>query len=161
MRSTFRDYLRYSKKYLSLAEDAIQRGEDSEWLMIPAIMLAWSAVESFVNNRCSELSSLPEDMFDLHERAFLSEKRLRFADNGIHIGKFVLDGQDYQTLENKIFFLLRKLGSRDPTKLKGGSLWGRFRSFKEVRDSLAHPRRTKQIDLRPDDVRKHIETARD
>ena len=70
MASNFREYLRYSKKYLSLAEDAIQRGENAEWFLIPSIILAWSAIESFVNNRFSDLTSLPDEMFEMHERAF-------------------------------------------------------------------------------------------
>ena|SRR3989339_300743 len=161
MHSDFRKYLRYANKYLALAEDAIQRHEDIEWLLIPAIILAWSAIESFVNNRCGDLNTLPHDMFELHERAFLLEKRLRFVDSGANIGKFVLEGQEYQALENKIFFLLSKLGSKNATKLKGETLWGRFQALKEVRDRLVHPRRDRQQDLIPEDVRNHIETAKE
>lgn len=161
MRSDFREYIRYANKYLSLAEDAISRHEAAEWLLIPAIILAWSAIECFINNRCSDLSSVPSDMFQLHEQAFLSEKRLRFVDSGANIGKFVLEGQEYQALENKIFFLLSKSGSQNATGLKGGTLWSRFQSLKDVRNSLVHPRRDMQPDLCPDDVRSYIETARD
>lgn len=157
----FRDYLRYARKYLSLAEDKIQQQEDAEWLLIPAIILAWSALESFVNNRCDDLSSLPSDMFELHERAFLQEKRLRFEDRGANIGKFVLEGNEYQALENKIFFLLSKMGSHDATNLKGGALWQRFKSFKDVRDSLAHPRRDTEMALTIQVVSGFIETAQE
>lgn len=160
MRS-YRDYLRYANKYLALAEDAIQRHEDADWFLIPAIILAWSAMESFVNNRCDDLNSLPSDMFQLHERAFLLEKRVRFMDSGTNLGKFVLEGNEYQALENKIFFLLSKLGSQDTTNLKGGALWQRFQAFKEVRDGLAHPRRDKEIDLSTQDVGNYIETAKE
>lgn len=161
MRSGFREYLRYADKYLNLAEDAISRHEDAEWLLIPAIVLAWSAIECFVNNRCSDLSSVPSDMFQLHERAFLLEKRLHFVDSGTNIGKFVLQGQEYQSLENKIFFLLSKSSSQKATGLKGGTLWNRFQLFKDIRDSLVHPRRDKQPDLCSEDVRSYIETAKD
>lgn len=157
----FRDYLRYARKYLSMAEDAVQNQQNVEWLLIPAIILAWSAIESFVNNRCDDLSSLPSDMFELHERAFLLEKRLRFEDSGADIGKFVLEGNEYQTLESKIFFLLAKMGSRNTTNLKGGELWQRFQTFKDVRDGLVHPRRDKEIDLQTQDVRTYIETAQE
>ena len=157
----FRDYLRYARKYLSWAEDKIQQHEDAEWLLIPAIILAWSAMESFVNNRCDDLSSLPNDMFELHERAFLQEKRLRFEDKGADIGKFVLEGNEYQALENKIFFLLSKMGSRDTTNLKSGALWQRFKSFKDARDSLAHPRRDTEIVLNIQVVSSFIETAQE
>src|SRR3990170_863041 len=149
----FRDYLRYARKCLSKAEDLIQRQEDAEWILIPAIIMAWSAIESFVNNRCGDLTSLPSDMFELHERAFLQEKRLRFEDSGANIGKFVLEGNEYQALENKIFFLLSKAGSHGAINIKGGALWQRFRSFKDVRDSLVHPRRGREIDIQAHDVK--------
>lgn len=161
MRRDFRNYLKYAKKHLSLAEDSVQRHENAESFLIPSVILAWSAIELFVNNRCSDLNSLPEDMFEMHEKAFLLEKRLFFENKGAKIGKFILQGTEYQTLENKIFFLLSKLGTRDATKLKGGVLWGRFEEFKDLRDSLVHPRREKQVELTPDKVRQHIETAKE
>jgi hypothetical protein len=157
----FRDYLRYARKYLSLAEDKIHQQEDAEWLLIPAIILAWSAMESFVNNRCDDLNSLPSDMFELHERAFLQEKHLRFEDAGANIGKFVLEGNEYQALENKIFFLLSKMGSQNATNLKGGALWKRFKAFKDVRDSLAHPRRDTDVIVNIQVVSNFIETAQE
>lgn len=157
----FRDYLRYARKYASLAEDRVGSQEDIEWLLIPATILAWSAMESFVNNRCEDLNSLPGDMFELHEKAFLQEKNLRFEDKGENIGKFVLEGSNYQALENKIFFLLRKTGSHDASNLKGGALWSRFRSFKEVRDSLAHPRRSTEAVLNIQAVCDYIDTAQE
>jgi hypothetical protein len=100
-------------------------------------------------------------MFEMHERAFLLEKRLHFENKGASIGKFTLKGTEYQALENKIFFLLSKLGTRDTTRLKGGTLWGRFEEFKDFRDSLVHPRREKQAELTADKVKQHIETARE
>ena len=157
----FRDYLGYARKYLLLAEDKAERHEDVEWLLIPAIILAWSAMELFVNNRCNDLSSIPSNMFQLHESAFLQEKRLRFEDSGINIGKFVLDGKEYQALENKIFFLLSKMGAQDTTKLKGGTLWKKFKSFKDARDSLTHPRTETEIAINLTVVREYIETAQD
>lgn len=155
----FRDYFRYARKYVSLAEDKVRYQEDVEWLLIPATILAWSAIESFVNNRCDDLNSLPADIFELHERAFLQEKYLRFEDKGTDIGKFVLEGNNYQALENKIFFLLAKMGSRDATALKSGALWFRFKAFKDARDSLAHPRRDTEIILNIQVVYDFIETA--
>lgn len=157
----FRDYLRYARKYVSLAEEKAQNQEDVEWLLLPATILAWSAIESFVNNRCDDLNSLPSDMFELHERAFLQEKNLRYIDNGKNIGKFVLKGNNYQALENKIFFLLAKMGSHDAYALKGGALWSRFRSFKDVRDGLAHPRRGTETVLNIQGVCYYIETAQE
>ena len=90
----------------------------------------------------------------LHERAMTTAKEYlkREAE---------LIGMIHQALENKIFFLLSKLGSKNTTKLKGGTLWARFQAFKEVRDGLVHPRQHEQQDLHPEDVRNHVETAKD
>lgn len=157
----FRDYLRYARKYLLLANEKAQLMENVDWLLIPAIIMAWSAIEFFVNNRCDDLNSLPNDMFELHEKAFLQEKRLRFVDKGSDTGKFVLEGTEYQALENKIFFLLAKGGSLDAPSLKGGKLWQRFTDFKNVRDSLVHPRRHRESELNPQLVSDFIETAQE
>ncbi len=161
MRRDFRNYLKYAKKHLLQAEEAIQRNENPESFLIPSVILAWSAIELFVNNRCSDLNSLPDDMFQMHEKAFLLEKRLYFENKGAKIGKFILQGTEYQTLENKIFFLLSKLGTRDATRLKGGVLWEKFEEFKNLRDSLVHPRREKQVELTTDKVSQHIDTAKE
>lgn len=157
----FREYLHYAKKLQNLAEDKIQEQENTDWLLIPAVILAWSAIESFVNNRCDDLSSLPRGLFELHEIAFLQEKRLRLEDSGINIGKFSINGKDYQSLENKIFFLLSKMGSQKVSNIKGGTLWQEFISLKEVRDNLIHPRKDIEITLEPKDVKKHIDTAQE
>lgn len=156
----FREYLRYAEKCVAQAEDVILKKEDPDWLLIPSIILAWSAIESFINNRCNDLGSLPEGIFELHERAFLLEKHLRFIDSGNDTGKFVIEGNNYQALENKIFFILEKLGSRNTKNLKGGSLWQRFKKFKDVRDSLVHPRKQNRYDIQVNDVKDYIETAK-
>ena len=70
----FRDYLHYAERHLRRAEDEDGSSEDINWLLIPATVLAWTAIESFVNNRLDDYGALPEDLFELHERAFLLEK---------------------------------------------------------------------------------------
>jgi hypothetical protein len=157
----FRDYLKYARKHLSLAEEAAKKQDNTELFLIPAIILAWSAMESFVNSRCEDLNSLPNDIFELHERAFLLEKHLRLQDSGDKIGKFILEGSEYQTLENKIFFLLSKMGTKGAASLKGGTLWQRFKTFKDVRDNLVHPRRFKEINLKVQDVKENVDTAQE
>lgn len=161
MKKDFRNYLRYAKKHLTLAESLVERGQDADIYLIPAVILAWSAIESFVNNRCSDLNSLPDDMFEIHERAFLSEKRLTFIDSGAKIGTFTLLGNEYRSLEDKIFFLMAKMGTQRATGLKGGTLWARFNDFKNVRDSLVHPKQGGLSELTPDQVSKHISTSKE
>ena len=65
---------RDTEKYLMLAEDEVERSSEANWLLIPATILAWSAIESFVNNMLDDFSTLPEGIFELHERAFLLDE---------------------------------------------------------------------------------------
>lgn len=157
---SFRDYLSYAERYLRLAEDELESSSGVDWLLIPATILAWAAIESFVNNRLSDYSALPEDLFELHERAFLLEKRVRFIDRGDEIGQFTLEGTEYRRLEDKIFFLIAKFSSQGSHSVRGKSLWQDFRRFKEDRDTLMHPRWDKDISLEVERVRSHMETSK-
>ena len=157
---SFRDYLSYAEKYLRLAEDELESSPDVGWLLIPATVLAWAAIESFVNNRLSDYGSLPEDLFELHERAFLLEKRIRFVDRGNKIGQFILEGTEYRRLEEKIFFLIAKFSSQGGQNIREEGLWQDFRRFKEDRDALVHPRWDKDVSLDIGRVRNHIETSK-
>lgn len=155
----FRDYLNYAERYLRLAEEHLATSSEIDWLLIPAAILAWTAIESFVNNRLDDLTTIPED-FELHEKAFLLEKRIRFLDHGTQIGQFVLEGTEYRRLEDKIFFLIAKSGVANRSYLRGQSLWQRFEEFKKIRDAIIHPRLDKQIVLDIDIVRDHIQTSK-
>jgi len=157
---SFRDYLSYAERYLRLAEDELESSSDIAWLLIPATILAWAAIESFVNNRLNDYGSLPEDLFELHERAFLFEKRIRFVDKGSKIGQFILEGAEYRRLEDKIFFLIAKFSSQGGHNIRGESLWQDFQRFKDDRDALMHPRWDRGISLDIEKVRSHIETSK-
>jgi len=159
---TFRDYLDYANKYVRLAEKNLKdKTPSNEWLLIPATILAWTAIESFVNNRLDDYKFLPDDIFELHEKAFLTEKKIRFVDRGTKIGQFELEGKEYKRLEDKIFFLMAKFSSKPDKDIKGKKLWQDFEKFKETRDSLVHPRRGKRVSLNIDAVRKYIETSKE
>lgn len=157
----FRDYLNYAERHLMFAEDAEKKVSDASWALIPAVILAWSAIEFFVNNMLDDFSSLPEDMFELHERAFLLEKRIKFVDTGDRIGQFILEGAEYRRLEDKIFFLMAKVATRNAQNLKGDALWQNFQEFKDTRDALVHPRRDKEILIDKEKVNKFIETSKE
>ncbi len=83
----FRNYLDFAEKYMMLSED---KREDVRWLLIPTILLSWVAIESFINNMLDDFASLPPDLFELHERALLLEKRIQFIDEGQDKGKFMV-----------------------------------------------------------------------
>lgn len=154
---TFREYLDYAERCID------QVGEDdgiSDWFFIPACILAWSSIESFVNNMLDDFASLDPNLFQLHERSFLLEERLKFINEGKDIGKFILEGKEYRKLEDKIFFLIAKCSGPDLETVKGRSLWQKFENFKDVRDSLVHPRRDKAVDLNKEMVEEFIETSK-
>lgn len=156
----FREYLNYSEKYLQLIDSQIDKS-NINWLLIPALILAWSAVESFVNNILDDFSNLPPDLFQLHERALLLEQKIKFIDSGDNIGKFKLEGVEFKRLEDKIFFLIAKFSENDTNNIKGDRLWQKFQDFKDVRDLLVHPRRSRPVNLDKEKVEIFINTSRE
>jgi len=154
---TYREYLDYAERCLM---NAMSGEPESNWLLIPACILAWSAIESFANNMLDDFASLDPKTFDLHERSFLLEKRLLFVNHGKNIGQFILEGKEYRKLEDKIFFLIAKSGGHDLKNVKGETLWQQFEDFKEIRDSLVHPRRNKEIHIKNEMVEGYIETSK-
>lgn len=153
---TFREYVDYAEKQLMLAEEEITNQRNADYLLIPAIILAWSAIECFVNNRLDEFDSLPDGFFTPHEKAFLTEKRLTFIDSGEKAGQFAIKGREFRRLSDKILFLLAKVGGQVD---KGGKLWRDFESFKDIRDSLVHPKQPQLTTV--ESVRKCIKTSKD
>jgi hypothetical protein len=137
----FRDYIAYAEKHLAIAEAEIENGKSGAPYLIPSVILAWSAIESFVNNRLDDFDSLPPRLFAPHERAFLTEQTLTFINSGKKAGQFIITGTYYRKLTDKILFLVSKCGSRIE---KGNKLWTDFDNLKKVRDSLIHPRKAKQ-----------------
>ena len=154
----FRDYLNYAEKNIKRAE--LEKGSDVAWLLIPAIIMSWISIESFVYSREKELIALPKERLDLHERAFLLEKRVRFITSGDQIGEFALEGIDRHSMEDKIVFLLAKYGTKNNHSIKESDLWRDFQDFKKLRNSLVHPKREKRLKLCLDDAKKHFRTAK-
>jgi hypothetical protein len=138
----FRNYIDFAERQLEIAEAEIDRGRAADLYLIPCVILAWSSIESFVNNRLDEFDSLPQGLFDLHEKAFLTEKLLTFQNSGEHAGQFTIKGSAFRKLSDKILFLIAKCGG---TVNKGESPWQEFEDLKEIRDTLIHPRRGKQM----------------
>jgi len=155
----YRDYIDFAERYLRLAQDR-HISEDINWLLIPAVILSWTALESFVNNRLNDYGSLPEEIFELHERALLLEQKVQFRTTGDKAGTFVLAGTEYRRLEDKILFLISKFGRKSVGGIKSGSLWQQFQEFKKARDSIVHPRLGKEVVLSIQDVQKYLETSK-
>lgn len=90
--SNYRDYLSYSEKYIQLSEE---ESIDKLKFLIPSVLLSWIAIESFINNIMDDFGNLPEDLFELHERGLLLEKKVTFVDHGGDMGKFRLGQTEY------------------------------------------------------------------
>jgi hypothetical protein len=153
----FRDYIKYAEKHLRIAEKEIDNGNSGDPYLIPSVILAWSAIESFVNNRLDEFDTLPPGLFAPHEKAFLIEKQLQFQDSGQHSGKFLIKGKAHKHISHKIMFLLAKRGT---TPNKGTSLWREFGDLEKTRDSLIHPRRSRHKSITPEVARDCIRVSK-
>lgn len=154
----FRNYLEYAEKYLNMAVNQ-KDNHDINWLLFPATILSWSAIECFVNNMLDDFSNLPSNLFSLHERSLLLEKKIIFIDEGKDAGKFVLKGKEYKRLDQKILFLIWKFSPEKKFKLREDSLWNKFVTFKNARDKIVHPSRSKSIILNIENVYEFRETS--
>jgi hypothetical protein len=156
---SFRDFLDYAER---LYNDATEIGgnRNANAYIIGSILNSWMAVESFINNMMHDFASLPKDMFTIHERGFLEEKQVRFANKGENAGTFHIENrEEFRRLEDKILFLIAKFGTTKTIK-KGATIWQRFEEIKEKRNYLSHPRRTKEIDLSLKDAQEAIDVAK-
>jgi hypothetical protein len=157
----FRDYLNHSEKLVFLAEELSEKDQENDWLLISATILAWAAIESFVNNRIDDFENLPDPLLQIHEKAFLLDKKIKFVNSGDKKGKFIIEGVEYNRIEDKIFLLLEKFGENRTSNIsKGGLLWQEFSNFKAARDGLIHPRQRNQILLNLTKVQGFVFTSK-
>jgi hypothetical protein len=146
----------FAERYINLAET---EHANADRMLIPAILLSWVAIESFINNMLDDFALLPADLFQLHERALLLEKRLTFVDEGDNKGTFTLEKTEYRRIEEKIFFLLAKFGKSAEID-KGDKLWQDFEKLKELRNNLMHPRKNLELPIDIAITKQCLETAK-
>jgi hypothetical protein len=97
-----------------------------------SVVTAFAALEALVNTLLAILEN-DEDL-DLHERAFIQERRVELA----KAGNFVIRGQLFRPLEQRIRFLYWRIkGSPIP---KGSAAWKALRDATELRNQLVHPK---------------------
>lgn len=154
---TYRDYINWAERLLFLYEE---RNSQDVGLLASSILLSWIAIESFVNNMLDDFASLPKDLFQLHEHAFLFEKEIKFIDSGDDLGSFELGRKQYVRLSDKIFFLIRKFNPSQGS-FKGNTLWQNFEELKDVRNKIAHPRKADEISLNAEQIRKAIDASKE
>ncbi len=152
----YRNYVDWAEKLLYLYEE---RNASETGLLASSILLAWIAIESFVNNMLDDFTALPEDMFQLHERAFLLEKEINFVDHGDNLGTFELSRKQYVRLSDKIFFLIHKFNPNQKS-FKGDELWQDFDKLKDIRNKIAHPRKADLLNIDIDQTKESIETSK-
>ena len=152
----FRDYLSYSEKYIQLAED---ESVDKLKFLIPSILLSWVAIESFTNNIIDDFANLPNDLFELHERSLMLEKKVVFVDHGSDMGKFKLEQTEYKKVEEKILFLIAKFGKLNKP-YRGETLWQNFEKLRDTRNKILHPRRNLDLDLSIEKAYHYLETSK-
>lgn len=136
----FRTYLHSAESFANRAaqdHDEFSRKP----LIVVATLFAWLSIEAYVNGILMDFASVAGH-FELHEKALLQEKKLVFVDTGSEIGKFELRGDDYRKTEHKIMFLITKFGGGmlGSGLDKGQTFWQKFVSFRNARNSIAHPR---------------------
>jgi len=151
MTFNFRDYIDFSEKLVRDSEKTTIKARQLA-LLSSSLIFAWIAIESFVNNMIDDFNQIPPDMFQMHEKAFLLEKSLRFGDKGVNIGKFIIDKNrnEFRRLEDKIFFLIAKFSSAN--NIKGDTLWQSFERFRDKRNTIVHPRRDNDLSLDVEEV---------
>jgi len=106
------------------------------------IICSWCALEGWLN--CITYgfgTSLSNRQIELHEKAFLLEKKLKFNNGVWEIDKV----DNFQKTENKILFLLKRFGPHDIEK--GGKLWFNFKKIEKIRNGLVHAK-TGKLDIR-------------
>ena len=152
----YRNYIDWAEKLVCLCEE---RSHDTKGLLASSILLSWIAIESFVNNMMDDFVSLPEDLFQLHERAFLLERENVFLDTGDSFGTFQLGQRQYVRLSDKILFLIRKFNPTEKS-FKGDALWQDFEELRNLRNRIAHPRRTDSPSMSSAEAEKAIATSK-
>lgn len=156
---SFRDFLDYAEQ---LYNDAMSKGEERNATpyIIGSILNSWMSIESFINNMMQDFASLPEEMFTIHEKGFLEEKQVRFANKGTKAGAFCIENkEEFRRLEDKILFLIAKFG-KGKTINKGTHIWQRFEKIKNKRNTLSHPKKNRDIELILEDAKEAIEVAK-
>jgi hypothetical protein len=118
------------------------------------------SIESFTNSMMQDFSSLPANIFTIHERGFLQEKQVRFSNKGAEARTFRMENKDeYRRLEDKIVFLIAKFGKSKMVN-KGSNIWQRFEKIKDIRNALSHPKKTREIELTLNNAQEALEVAK-
>lgn len=129
-----KDLINDSKYFLDQAKESNEEKMKLRYIRA-VITTIWSALEGWINCVSSDFVLLPEKKLQLHEKAFLSEKKFELTKKG----EFKITKRDqYNTIEDKILFLLKRFGNYEINK--NSKLWNNFKITKKLRNGLVHPK---------------------
>ena len=119
--------------YLEKLNNKDHDGIDREALIVSVIFNSWCALEGYINY----ITSIAKYAKKLHphEKAFLSEMKLRINDNG----EFT-EGRKYYPTAAKILFILNRFSSVSQKKFKQTKLWNNIKISEDLRNNLTHPK---------------------
>jgi len=161
-RTSYQEFIQDAERFCTQAEEALEHGNENAAarLRIASVLFSYIAIEAFINNMMSDFVVLPVGLFTVHERGFLAERAVTFADSGANAGRFIVDNRrEYKPLEDKIMFLIARFS--DGAIDKGSDLWRRFKESKKIRDGLTHPRKNGMTTPSTEDATNAVQVARD
>ncbi|MEW6715029.1 MAG: hypothetical protein AB1306_08080 [Nitrospirota bacterium] len=116
------------------------QGVDREALIVSVILNSWCSLEGYINYITS-IAKYAKKLYP-HEKAFLSEMKLRINDNGVFA-----EGREYYPTATKMLFILNRFSSESPTKFKQTKLWNNIKISEDIRNKLTHPKEDLNFNL--------------
>lgn len=128
----FEEYLQDSSEFLQAAKTASASGNETKAKSYyrASVFCASSAMEAFVNYIADSFSKA--NALEPHELAYLNDKHLFFVP-----GKGLSERTEYHPVDSKLRVLIARFL---PTFDFAVPMWNWFMHFKNLRDSLVHPR---------------------
>jgi hypothetical protein len=134
------ELLEESKRFLEIAIENNKSGnvDSIKPFLRSSILLAHSSLEAYVNNICLEFET--SKALTLHEKAFLLEKEITFA-NGVFS---ISERLKMTRLIERIELICTKF--KRPIDRKS-SWWSQLKEGIEYRNSIVHPKESKEISI--------------
>jgi hypothetical protein len=127
-----------SNYFMNEAKKCDQDSSSQQRFVRASILSAWAGFEGWINKTCFDLAKTLKNL-TVHDRGFLLEKKVELKN-----GLFNLSNSDnYETIEHKIEFLVINIahGRLD----KKNRYWKNFKAVKGIRDSIVHPKETRNM----------------
>lgn len=130
----FEDYIQDAFSFYNLAETQVNNGNEREAKMFyrASVFCAASSLEAFVNFIGDTFKQ--GDNLDRNEIAFLNDKVLEISTSKATIE----EKTKFNSIDGKIKFILKKFNV--PLDISTAREWRDFLMFKDLRDSLVHPK---------------------